>query len=156
MPPVPIRYVLIRDPLGKLAPQALLCTDLSADPVQIVSWFVLRWQLESTFQEVRTHLGVETQRQWSAWAIVRTTPALLGLFSVVTLLAHQQAGEQPLYVRQAAWYVKEQPTFCDALAWVRRELWSHALLCTCSVKTDMQELQGALMERFADTLCYAP
>jgi hypothetical protein len=68
MAPVPIRYVLIRDPLGKLAPQALLCTDLSADPVQIVSWFVLRWQLETTFQEVRTHLGVETQRQWSQWA----------------------------------------------------------------------------------------
>jgi hypothetical protein len=63
--------------------------------VQIVSWFVLRWQLESTFQEVRTHLGVETQRQWSEWAILRTTPALLGLFSLVTLLAHQQAGEQP-------------------------------------------------------------
>jgi hypothetical protein len=76
MPPVPIRYVLVRDPLGKLAPQALLCTNLSADPVQVVSWFVLRWQLETTFQEVRTHVGVETQRQWSEWAILRTTPVL--------------------------------------------------------------------------------
>ena len=102
MPPVPIRYVLVRDPLGKLAPQALLCTDLTADPVQIVSWFVLRWQLETTFQEVRTHRGVETQRQWSELAILRTTPALLGLFSLVTLLAHQQADGQPLSVRQGA------------------------------------------------------
>jgi hypothetical protein len=155
MPPVPIRYVLIRDPLGNLAPQALLCTNLSADPVQVVCWFVQRWQLETTFQEVRTHLGVETQRQWSDLAILRTTPALLGLFSLVTLLAHQQADGQPLLVRQAAWYVKVRPTFSDALASGRRQLWSYSLLCTCSVKTDRQELQQVLMERFEQTLCYA-
>ena len=159
MLPVPIRYVLIHDPEGRFVPQALLCTDLSADPVQIVSWFVLRWQLETTFPEVRTHLGVETQRQWSDLgsdlAILRTRPALLGLFSLVTLLAHQQANGQPLLVRQAAWYVKEQPPFWDALASVRRQLWSCSLFYTCSVKTDIQELQQALMERFAQTLCYA-
>jgi hypothetical protein len=155
MPPVPIRYVLIRDPEGRFVPQALLCTDLSADPVQIVSWFVLRWQLETTFQEVRAHLGVETQRQWSDLAILRTTPALLGLFSLVTLLAHQQASGQPLLGGQAAWYVKVRPTFSDALASVRRELWNCSLFYTCSVKTDIQELQQVLMERFAQTLCYA-
>ena len=64
-PPVLIRWVLIRDPQGSFATQALLCTDPAADPTQILEWFVLRWQLEVTFQEVRTHLGVETQRQWS-------------------------------------------------------------------------------------------
>ena len=131
MPPVPIRSVLIPDPEGRFVPQALRCTDLSADPVQIVSWFVLRWQLETTFPEVRTHLGVETQRQWSDLAILRTTPALLGLFSLVTLLAHQQANGQPLLVRQAAWYVKEQPTFSEALASVRRQLWSCSLWLCC-------------------------
>jgi hypothetical protein len=155
MPVVPIRWVLIRDPNATFKPQALLCTDLSADPVQIVSWFVLRWQLETTFQEVRTHLGVETQRQWNDLAILRTTPALLGLFSLVTLLAHQQVQSQKLAVRQAAWYVKEQPTFSDALASVRRELWSCALFCTCSIRTDVEKLPQALMERFADALCYA-
>ena len=81
-PAVTIRWVLIRDPQGTFDPQALLCTDPSADPAQILEWFVLRWQLEVTFQEVRTHLGVETQRQWSDLAIARTTPALLGLFSL--------------------------------------------------------------------------
>lgn len=155
MPPVPIRYVLIRDPAGKFAPQALLCTDLSVDPVQIVSWFVQRWQLETTFQEVRTHLGVETQRPWSDLAILRTTAALLGLFSLVTLLADRQASKNKLIIRQAAWYVKAQPTFSDALASVRRELWGYALFCTCSVKTDVEKLHQALMGRFADTLCYA-
>jgi hypothetical protein len=77
------------------------------------------------------------------------------LFSLVTLLAHQQADGQPLLVRQAAWYVKVRPTFSDALASVRRELWSYSLFCTCSVKTDLQELQQVLMERFEQTLCYA-
>jgi hypothetical protein len=87
-PPVPIRWLLVRDPLGELPPQAFLCTDLNAAPVDILQWFVSRWQLEVTFQEVRAHLGLETQRQWSDLAILRTTPALLGLFSLVTLWAH--------------------------------------------------------------------
>ena len=88
-PPVLIRWVLIRDPQGSFATQALLCTDPAADPTQILEWFVLRWQLEVTFHEVRTHLGVETQRQWSDLAIARTTPALLGLFSWTTLVVQQ-------------------------------------------------------------------
>lgn len=63
MPVVPIRWVLVRDPARRFEPQALLCTDLARDPTQIVSWFVRRWSVEVTFQEVRAHLGVETQRQ---------------------------------------------------------------------------------------------
>jgi len=78
-PPVPIRWGLIHDPRGVFPTQALLCTDLDATPLQIISWFLLRWQVEVTFHEVRAHLGVETQRQWSPQAIQRTTPALMGL-----------------------------------------------------------------------------
>ena len=80
-PPVPISWALIRDPEGELDAQALLWTDETVAPAQIVEWFVLRWQLEVTFQEVRSHLGVETQRQWSDRAIALTTPVLMGLFS---------------------------------------------------------------------------
>ncbi len=76
---VPLRWVLVRDPQGQFKTQALLCTDLKADPEKIVCWFVMRWQLEVTFQEVRRHLGFETQRQWSQMAIRRTTPALFGV-----------------------------------------------------------------------------
>ena len=122
-PPLPIRWVLIRDPQSRFQPQALLCTDPNADPAQIVQWFVLRWQLEVTFREVRTHLGVETQRQWSHRAIARTTPILLGLFSWVTLAAHQLQHSEPMPCRTAAWYPKPKPTFSDALALVRRHLW---------------------------------
>lgn len=60
-PVVPIRWVLLRDPLGRFSLQALLCTDPARDPVQITRWFILRWQVEVTFQEARAHLGVETQ-----------------------------------------------------------------------------------------------
>ena len=89
-------------PPGSFATQALLCTDPAADPTQILEWFVLRWQLEVTFHEVRTHLGVETQRQWSDLAIARTTPALLGLFSWTTLAAHALQKRRPMTQRKAA------------------------------------------------------
>jgi hypothetical protein len=84
--------------------------------LQIVCWFVLRWQLEVTYHEVRSHLGVETQRQWSDLAILRTTPALLGLFSFVTLLAHDLAAAGPFPIQQAAWYPKALPTFARSRA----------------------------------------
>jgi hypothetical protein len=87
MPPLPMRWVVVRDPQEEFAPQAVLCTDLTVDPVQILEWFVLRWRLEMTWQEAHAHLGMETQRQWNELAIARTTPALLGLFSLVMLLA---------------------------------------------------------------------
>ncbi len=154
-PVVPIRFVLIRDPWGEFDTQALLCTDGDATPEQIVAWFLQRWPLEVTFEEARAHLGIETQRQWNEQAIVRTTPALLGLFSIVTLLAHQLHERQGLSVRQAAWYRKKRPTFSDAIAAVRRELWECSLFTTRSPKTDVQKLQQELFRRFADTLCYA-
>lgn len=153
-PALPIRWVLIRDPQGKFRSQALLCTDLTAEPVQIVKWFVMRWQVEVTFQEVRTHLGVETQRQWSDLAIARTTPALLGLFSLITLLAHRTAHHDILPVRQAAWYAKPLPTFSDAIALVRSQLWRHLYFQLSSAPTDMQKVPTEIVERFADAMCY--
>jgi hypothetical protein len=103
LPAVPLRWVLVRDPQGEFATQALLCTDLGASLEQILGWFILRWQMETTFQEARRHLGVETQRQWSEKAIRRTTPALFGLFSLVTLFAHQRMARSIQSVRRAAW-----------------------------------------------------
>jgi hypothetical protein len=155
LPAVPLRWVLIRDPLGKFAPQALLATDLTAEPHQLVEWFVLRWQLEVTFHEVRTHLGVETQRQWSDLAIGRTTPALLGLFSVVTLCAHQLLGSAALPVRSAAWYPKPVPTFVDTLALVRQQLWPVTISYMSPAKPEMIEIPRALFERLTHTLAFA-
>ena len=103
LPPVLLRWVLIRDPRGRFPTQALLCTNPGVAPAQILAWFVQRWQVEATCEEARRHLGVETQRQWSDRAIGRTTPALLGLFSLVTLLAHQRLRAPQAAVRPAAW-----------------------------------------------------
>src|SRR5215470_13781257 len=125
LPPVAIRWLLIRDPQGEFAPQALLTTQIDHAPAQMLEWFVRRWTMEVTLEEARTHLGIETQRQWSDWAIGRTTPALFGLYSLVTLLAHSLPPAQTRRVRTAAWYAKPRPTFSDALALVRRELWHH-------------------------------
>ena len=155
LPPVPIRWVLIRDPKGKFKPQALLCTDLTVSPLQILKWFVWRWQLEVTFREVRTHLGVETQRQWSDRAILRTTPALLGLFSLVTLLAHQRARRGHLPLRRAAWYVKRRPTFSDALALVRHRVWRHMYSQPSLPTGKGGKLSSAALGRFTEALCYA-
>jgi hypothetical protein len=123
LPVVPIRWVLLRDPRGRFDPQALLCTEPESDPLQVVRWFVRRWQVEVTFREARDHLGVETQRQWSDRAIARTTPCLLGLFSLVALLAAHLDHRVLSTVCTAAWYRKRHPTFADALAAVRRQFW---------------------------------
>jgi hypothetical protein len=155
MPAVPIRWVVIRDPKGKFKSQALLCTKLAAKPEQIVEWFVKRWQVEVTFREVRTHLGVETQRQWSDRAIARTTPLLLGLFSLITVFAHHSTMRGKLSVRQAAWYKKTLPTFADALASVRQRLWSNFTFQIARATQDRAKVSTALLNRFTDALCYA-
>jgi hypothetical protein len=122
-PVVPIRWVLIRDPKGRFEPQALLSTDCALSPREIVASFIQRWQMEVTFEEARAHLGIETQRQWNDRAIARTTPALLALYSMVTLMVRQLPGAESMPVRGAAWYRKEHATFCDMIALVRRRLW---------------------------------
>ncbi len=116
---------------------------------------VLRWQLEVTFHEVREHLGVETQRQWSPLAIQRTTPALLGLFSVVTLLARFWRPATGGVARHTACYTKAAPTFVDVLALVRRRLWTQAIFQTTLPDMDPVEVPRALLDHLADLLCHA-
>ncbi len=155
MPVVPIRWVLVRDPLNRFEPQALLCTDATQDPVQVLRWFVQRWQLEVTFREVRDHLGVETQRQWSDQAIARTTPCLFGLFSLVTLLAARLTPQARQVVATSAWYRKRRPTFSDTLAAVRREFWRKQGFAMSHQTSNMQKLRPALREGITYALCNA-
>jgi hypothetical protein len=152
---VPLRWVLVRDPKGKFKPHPLLCTDLKADPKKILSWFVMRWQLEVTFQEVRRHLGFETQRQWSEMAIRRTTPALLGLFSLITLIAHRRMAPSTEVVRRAAWYRKPHPTFSDALALIRKDLWANATFHGSPAQSDTVKVPRAYLEHLTDAVCWA-
>jgi hypothetical protein len=157
LPPVPVRWVLIRDPEGGFEPQALLCTDLEADPERIVRWFVMRWQLEVSFQEVRRHLGLETQE-----AVVGDghTAHHTGAFGFV-LAGHfvrrdrQMRGAAGAFRRQAAWYHKRHPTFADALALVRKELWAGATFYGSPAQRDTIKVPRAFVERLTEAVCYA-
>lgn len=156
-PPVPITWVLVRDPLAEYEPIGLLATDASLKPQQIVEIFVSRWQMEVTFEESRRHLGLETQRQWSDKAIARTTPTLLGLFSWITLLTSSllKAGHS-LLPRQSAWYAKTLPTFSDALALVRFQLWDCLpTFLTSGSEPDMLKVPRPFADLLIETLVYA-
>jgi hypothetical protein len=156
LPAVPLRWVLIRDPEGEFETQALLCTDLTIGAGRIISYFVRRWQMEATFQEVRQRLGFETQRHWSERAIQRTAPALLALFSLVTLFAHQRMAQGSGIVRQTAWYHKSHPTFSDVLALVRKELWAQEeTFCGSAQENDFVKVPREFVERLTDAVCYA-
>ncbi len=104
--PVPIRWVLVlvMDPEGELDPLPLMCTDVALSAERIIELYVQRWNLEVTFEGTREHLGVETQRQWSDKAIARSTPILMGLYTIVCLIANRLQEERPLDVAQTAWY----------------------------------------------------
>jgi len=155
MPPVLIRWLLIRDPKGKFATQALLSTNPAHSSQEMLTWFVRRWTMEVTFAESRAHLDVETQRQWNGLAIARTTPTLFGLYSLVTLMAEQLREKAGDWTRQAAWYKKERPTFSDAMALVRRRLWQQENLLMSANAADVIKISRALFNRLTDTVCYA-
>lgn len=127
---VKVKWVLIKDPEGKLDPVLLATNDTTLSEVDIVRFLVRRWRVEVTFAEVRRHLGVETQRQWSDLAIERTTPLLMGLKSIVCLLANQLYQRNELLNNSTAWYSKEHFTFSDILYSVRQKIWPQINLPT--------------------------
>lgn len=155
--PLPIRWVLIRDLQGQLSPYALFCTDPDVDALTILAAYLQRWNIEVTFEEARAHLGLETQRQWTTRAIGRTTPCLLGLFSVVVLLAYAVHPDH-LPTRHAAWYAKPEATFSDALAAVRRQLWASATRRNWPSPPASEPLANSplqCLDFLVETACYA-
>ena len=144
--PVAIRYVLARDPEGEQADAAYFCTDERFGPEEILKYVVQRWSVEVTFEEARAHLGLETQRQWSDLAIQRTTPVLLGLFSLVTLAAVRWHEAGLLSAERTAWYAKEEPTFSDCLRLVRGRIWQARISGTSEGGADVIELPRSLVE----------
>ncbi len=138
--PLPIRWVLTRDPAGKRPAKALFSTD--------------PWSLETTFEEGRAHLGLETQRQWSDLAVERTTPLLLGLYSLVTLFGHALAPNGQLPLKQTAWYHKQAATFLDVLALVRRHLWGNFAFPTSPSDPDVVLLPRSMLAQLAQAVCY--
>ena len=141
---VKIQWVLIKDPEEKLEPVLLACTDTTLCPEKIVTFFVRRWRVEVTFAEVRRHLGVETQRQWSDLAIERSTPCLLALMSIVCLLANSLHRLQPIQPNSTSWYRKKAVTFSDVLAAVRLEILQKAKLSISLFKPNVDSFHAKI------------
>ena len=151
--PLPIRWVLTRDPLGKRPPKAIFCTDPTQTAEQIICDFMKRWSLEVTFEESRAHLGIETQRQWSDLAIERSTPLLFGLYSLVTLFGRALHPDGQIPVAQAAWYRKQTATFRDVLAVVRRPLWGQGTFPTSPTDPKVALVPRSTQEQWSLALC---
>jgi len=152
--PVPLRWVLVRCPDQTLEPAAFFCSDPRVAAEQILAWFVGRWNIEVTFEEIRAHLGFETQRHWSKRALERTTPCLFGLFSLVVLMA-KVLHPKHVPLPQASWYPKDEATFSDALAAVRRHLWGGGNYTMSPSDPDLCLIPRPLWERLQQLACYA-
>jgi hypothetical protein len=151
---LPLRWVLVICPDNSFKPTAFFCSDLSIPPELIITWFVARWNLEVTFEEIRAFLGFETQRQWSQRAIERTTPCLFGLFSLVVLMA-LRLHPRSLPVRTAAWYPNAKASFSDALAAVRFDLWRSLNIYTSSSDPDMLLIPKTALDSLINLACYS-
>ena len=159
--PVRLRWVLVRYEEHQTRPgrkqvqaAAFFCTEIKVSALQRLAWFIGRWNIEVTFEEVRAHLGFETQRQWSLRAIGRTTPCLLGLLSLVVLMA-KLLHPDVLPVRYHAWYSKEEATFSDALEAVRAHLWGRMHYTSSLQHVQTSLIPTALWHRVQQVLCYA-
>lgn len=141
---VPVKWVLIKDPQGKLDPVLLACSKVEATAIQMVEFFVRRWRVEVTFAEVRRHLGLETQRQWSDLSIERSTPVLMALKSVVCLLAIPLFDQGKIDIQSTAWYDKVHVTFSDVLCAVRQHLWATSHFPTSHKNTHVGKLQAKI------------
>lgn len=137
---LPIRWVLLIDPTGKLDPTPLMSTDPLMDPKQIIELYIERWGIEVTFEETREHLGVETQRQWSDKAIARSTPILMSLYSIVYLMANQLKEEKPIQIQASSWYQKKHLTFSDMLRAVRMEIWKDNLIIKGKLHSSLENI----------------
>jgi hypothetical protein len=146
---LPVRWVLVRDPAGKLEPRAYFSTCPGARARAIVTAFMKRWTIETTFAESRTHLGLETPRQWADRAIERTAPCLVGLYSVGALLAHALHPDGKIPLHRTAWYHKSPATFADVLAAVRRHGWGHFSDSPSAYNPDVLEIPRAELARLA-------
>ena len=152
--PLPIRWVLTRDPQGKRPPKALFSTNQRLTAELIVRTFMHRWSLETTFEESRAHLGIETQRQWSDLAIDRTTPMLFGLYSLVALFGCALHPDGCIPLAHTAWYHKHTATFHDVLAEVRRQFWGNFSFSTSLTDPDVVLVPRLTLDRFAKAICY--
>jgi hypothetical protein len=141
---VPLRWVFVHDLTGTHRDEYFFCTDPTGTAKVIISHYTARWNIETTFQELRAHLGLETTRGWSAKTVLRAAPCLFGLYTVVALLYHALPPSQRLGAIR--WPGKQGVTFSDALSAVRRWLWSAAVFPQTDSVAGIEKLPEPLRE----------
>lgn len=153
--PIHIRLVLSKDPNDiKGTIFTLMTNDFNIPITEVLEAYIMRWSQEVTHREVREHLGMETQRQWSNNAIARTTPLLFSLYSLVFLMANSLMKEKTIEPGKTAWYCKDSLTFSDLLSAVRRVLRVHQFsqVWTSRYKQEKYPPEDGLLESFLDLL----
>jgi hypothetical protein len=118
---VPIAWVFVRDQAGTHRDEYFFSTDVGMTAVAMIGAYAGRWNLETTFQEVRCHLGLESTRGWCRRTVLRAAPCLFGLYTVVALL--YRALPESKRSGRVEWRGKAGVTFSDAVTSVRRWLW---------------------------------
>jgi hypothetical protein len=150
---VPIRWVFVRDQTGTHRDEYFFTTDPGLTPAAVIGHYCGRWNIETTFQEARGCLGLETTRGWCAKTVLRAGPCLLGLYSVVALLFH--ALPESKRVGAVSWPGKAAVTFSDALCAVRRWLWVETLLPQAGEHAALKKLPQPVRELLLTTLAPA-
>jgi hypothetical protein len=152
---VPVRWVFVHDVQGTHRDEYFYTTDIRLSLEQIVSWFTARWPIETTFEEMRVHLGFETPRQYVAKSVLRTAPCLFGLFSIICLIFAEHTRNHRIEMRSTEWYTKAEPTFSDAIATVRRLFWQETIFEEASYHNPFKKLPPKLKTLLLDYLSQA-
>jgi hypothetical protein len=152
---VPIRWVFSHDVQGTHRDEYFYSTDPTLDPATLISWFTARWPIETTFQEARAHLGLETTRQRTQKSVTRAAPALFGLFSLVSLIYAEHLRTHKARPARTDWYAKSEPTFGDAIAAVRRLFWEKTVFQQASHNDALAKVPARLRNWLLDSLTRA-
>jgi hypothetical protein len=150
---VPVRWVFVKDTTGTHRDEYLFTTDPARSADAVVGEYCGRWSIETTFQEARSALGLETTRGRCRNTVLRAAPCLFGLYTVVALLFH--ALPEAKRGGAVSWPGKTTVTFSDALCAVRRWLWDEAVLPQAGDGTALQKLPGPVRELLLTTLAPA-
>lgn len=155
--PVPVRWVFVRyrNEKGERKEECFFSTNPQMRPKQIVEHYVTRWNIETTFEEVRAHVGLETAENYCENAVKRTVPALLGLFSIIAVWFRKQWQLEPPKLQRAPWYRKTEPTFSDALCAIRLDLLDHTFLSDPLLRAGLDLIPPPLRDFFIQRLVQA-
>lgn len=141
---VPLRWVFVRDVTGTHRDEYFFTTDPALTPAAVIGHYTSRWNIGTTFQELRAHLGLETTRGWCRSTVRRLAPCLFGLYTGVAVL--YAALPQSKRSGAVVWPGKGGVTFSDALAAVRRWLWSEWVFPQAGDDTALEKLPPPLRE----------